>query len=119
VYLAPDPDREGEAIAYHLKKQLEGSVKDKKKLLRVTFNEITPKAVKAAFAHARDVDDNLMYAQQTQRHRLHAACTQVRAYLVPQQRRDLVSHQRSSTRRVCCAYIRLSSTHRGHGQTLP
>src|SRR5882724_3588870 len=67
VYLAPDPDREGEAIAYHLKKQLEGSVKDKKKLLRVTFNEITPKAVKAAFAHARDVDDNLMYAQQTRR----------------------------------------------------
>ncbi|HXE08305.1 MAG TPA: toprim domain-containing protein, partial [Acidobacteriaceae bacterium] len=65
VYLAPDPDREGEAIAAHLKMQLLPVMKDKKKLQRVTFNEITQKAVKAAFEHARDVDENLVDAQQT------------------------------------------------------
>src|ERR1700709_838874 len=47
VYLAPDPDREGEAIAAHLKFQLLPVMKDKSKLKRVTFNEITQKAGKA------------------------------------------------------------------------
>src|SRR6202522_4594109 len=67
VYLAPDPDREGEAIAAHLSMQLKPMMKDKSKLRRVTFNEITQKAVKAAFLHARDVDENLVDAQQTRR----------------------------------------------------
>src|SRR5271155_1474624 len=67
VYLAPDPDREGEAIAYHLALQLGTSDKEKKKIRRVTFNEITKKAVQEAFKHARDVDQNLVYAQQTRR----------------------------------------------------
>ncbi len=67
VYLAPDPDREGEAIAAHLSMQLLPMMKDKSKLRRVTFNEITQKAVKAAFEHARDVDENLVDAQQTRR----------------------------------------------------
>ncbi len=67
VYLAPDPDREGEAIAAHLAMQLEPVVKDKTKVRRVTFNEITQKAVKAAFSHARDIDENLVDAQQTRR----------------------------------------------------
>jgi DNA topoisomerase-1 len=67
VYLAPDPDREGEAIAAHLAMQLLPVVKDKSKIRRVTFNEITQKAVKAAFEHARDVDENLVDAQQTRR----------------------------------------------------
>ena len=67
VYLAPDPDREGEAIAAHLAMQLNGVVKDKSKIRRVTFNEITQKAVKAAFANARDVNENLVDAQQTRR----------------------------------------------------
>jgi DNA topoisomerase-1 len=67
VYLAPDPDREGEAIAAHLAIQLLPMVKDKSKLRRVTFNEITKKAVQAAFLHARDVDENLVDAQQTRR----------------------------------------------------
>jgi len=66
VYLAPDPDREGEAIAAHLADELRGSVK-KSAIHRVTFNEITPKAVKDAFEHARDVDQNLVDAQQTRR----------------------------------------------------
>jgi len=67
VYLAPDPDREGEAIAAHLSMQLAPVVKDKRNVRRVTFNEITQKAVRAAFEHARDVDENLVDAQQTRR----------------------------------------------------
>src|SRR6201987_4833094 len=67
VYLAPDPDREGEAIAAHLSMQLTPVVKDKSKVRRVTFNEITKKAVQAAFQHARDIDENLVDAQQTRR----------------------------------------------------
>ena len=67
IYLAPDPDREGEAIAYHLALQLGTSAKERKKIRRVTFNEITKKAVQEAFKHARDVDQNLVDAQQTRR----------------------------------------------------
>src|SRR3984957_17835276 len=67
VFLAPDPDREGEAIAAHLKFQLLPAMKNKKNIQRVTFNEITKKAVQAAFGHARDVDENLVDAQQTRR----------------------------------------------------
>ena len=67
VYLAPDPDREGEAIAAHLSMQLLPMVKNKSKVRRVTFNEITKKAVQAAFLHARDIDENLVDAQQTRR----------------------------------------------------
>ena len=67
IFLAPDPDREGEAIAYHLAIQLGTSAKEKKKIRRVTFNEITKKAVQDAFQHARDVDQNLVDAQQTRR----------------------------------------------------
>ena len=67
IFLAPDPDREGEAIAYHLAIQLGTSAKERKKIRRVTFNEITKKAVQEAFKHARDVDQNLVDAQQTRR----------------------------------------------------
>ncbi len=67
IYLAPDPDREGEAIAYHLALQLGTNAKERKKIRRVTFNEITKKAVQEAFGHARDIDQNLVDAQQTRR----------------------------------------------------
>ncbi|MGH9606264.1 MAG: type I DNA topoisomerase, partial [Terracidiphilus sp.] len=67
IYLAPDPDREGEAIAYHLAMQLGTTATERKKIRRVTFNEITKKAVQAAFSHARDIDQNLVDAQQTRR----------------------------------------------------
>ncbi|HVC46053.1 MAG TPA: type I DNA topoisomerase [Terracidiphilus sp.] len=67
IFLAPDPDREGEAIAYHLALQLGATAAERKKIRRVTFNEITKKAVQEAFKHARDVDQNLVYAQQTRR----------------------------------------------------
>jgi len=67
IFLAPDPDREGEAIAYHLPLQLGTSAKERKKIRRVTFNEITKKAVQEAFKHARDLDQNLVDSQQTRR----------------------------------------------------
>ncbi len=63
IYLAPDPDREGEAIAWHIYELLneEGLLKGKK-VHRVTFNEITKKAVKEAFANARGLDQPLIDA---------------------------------------------------------
>jgi DNA topoisomerase-1 len=67
VFLAPDPDREGEAIAAHLAIQLGKNAQERKKIRRVTFNEITKKAVQEAFKHARDIDQNLVDAQQTRR----------------------------------------------------
>ncbi|MGE5324773.1 MAG: type I DNA topoisomerase [Actinomycetota bacterium] len=72
IYLAPDPDREGEAIAAHLAEELiDGGGKKKKKggipVHRVTFNEITKKAVQEAFQHPREIDRNLVDAQQTRR----------------------------------------------------
>jgi DNA topoisomerase-1 len=92
IYLAPDPDREGEAIAAHLADELGDDDSDKKKkkakakakkkgntkattegngdgerIRRVTFNEITQRAVKAAFEHPRDIDRNLVDAQQARR----------------------------------------------------
>jgi DNA topoisomerase-1 len=73
IYLAPDPDREGEAIAAHLEEELSenGGKRKKKKdgvpFHRVTFNEITKKAVQEAFQHPRDIDRNLVDAQQTRR----------------------------------------------------
>lgn len=74
IYLAPDPDREGEAIAAHLAEELGGERVDGKKrrksstsIRRVTFNEITKKAVQDAFRQPRDIDRNLVDAQQTRR----------------------------------------------------
>ncbi|HVP64868.1 MAG TPA: type I DNA topoisomerase [candidate division Zixibacteria bacterium] len=72
VYLAPDPDREGEAIAAHLAEELGGNggngrKKGTKPIFRVTFNEITKKAVQDAFGKPRDIDWNLVDAQQTRR----------------------------------------------------
>ncbi len=64
VYLATDPDREGEAIAWHLSKILE---EDKEKITRVTFNEITKNAVQKAMKNSRDIDVNLVDAQQARR----------------------------------------------------
>jgi DNA topoisomerase-1 len=80
IYLAPDPDREGEAIAAHLAFELDANghaKKSKKKkkeeagavprIQRVTFNEITKRAVQAAFEHPRAIDQNLVDAQQARR----------------------------------------------------
>ena len=81
IYLAPDPDREGEAIAAHLANELDENGSKKKKgkkakkgdpevpprIQRVTFNEITKRAVQAAFEHPRSIDQNLVDAQQARR----------------------------------------------------
>jgi DNA topoisomerase-1 len=70
IYLAPDPDREGEAIAAHLAGELGGNGKRQKAAIpvhRVTFNEITQRAVREAFEHPRAIDENLVAAQQTRR----------------------------------------------------
>ena len=81
IYLAPDPDREGEAIAAHLafeldedggkkkkaKKAKKGEPEPPPRIQRVTFNEITKRAVQAAFEHPRAIDQNLVDAQQARR----------------------------------------------------
>lgn len=64
VYLATDPDREGEAISWHLSNALK---LDEKKMRRITFNEITKTAVKASIKQARDIKMDLVDAQQTRR----------------------------------------------------
>jgi DNA topoisomerase-1 len=82
IFLAPDPDREGEAIAAHLADELDTNGAKKKKakkskdknkdgeaprIQRVTFNEITQRAVREAFEHPREIDQNLVDAQQARR----------------------------------------------------
>ncbi|MBQ6602763.1 MAG: type I DNA topoisomerase [Eubacterium sp.] len=64
VYLATDPDREGEAISWHLSKALN---LEPKKFRRITFNEITKNAVKDSIKNARDIDMNLVDEQQARR----------------------------------------------------
>ncbi len=64
VYLATDPDREGEAISWHLAQALK---LDDDKACRISFNEITKNAVKASLKHPREIDLNLVDAQQARR----------------------------------------------------
>lgn len=64
IYLATDPDREGEAISWHLSQALK---LDGKNVRRISFNEITQNAVKASLKEPRDIDMNLVDAQQTRR----------------------------------------------------
>lgn len=69
VYLAPDPDREGEAIAWHLAEELRGKSKKKSdgKVFRVLFNEITERAIKQALQSPGQIDMKLVNAQQARR----------------------------------------------------
>jgi DNA topoisomerase-1 len=66
IYLAADPDREGEAICYHLKEELE-SKKNGPRIYRVMFNEITKNAIQKAFEQPQQVNTNLVEAQQARR----------------------------------------------------
>ena len=67
IYLATDPDREGEAISWHLVKALKLDELKDKKVYRISFNEITKNAVKASLKEPREIDMNLVDAQQTRR----------------------------------------------------
>src|SRR6266704_4545668 len=73
VYLAPDPDREGEAIAWHIAQEIDGKAIDGKakgkvrKVFRVLFNEITESAIKRALQSPGQIDMNLVNAQQARR----------------------------------------------------
>ncbi len=64
VYLAPDPDREGEAIAWHIAESIKKNAKD---MRRIQFNEITAKAVKEALKNPREINTSLFDAQQARR----------------------------------------------------
>src|ERR1700682_2439823 len=71
IYLAADPDREGEAICHHLQEELDTNGKGKKKsgpeIFRVMFNEITSRGIKKAFEKPGQVDIHLVEAQQARR----------------------------------------------------
>src|SRR5499427_6240322 len=67
IYLAADPDREGEAICFHLQEELDGKKKDSPKFYRVMFNEITANAIRKAFEKPNIVNVNLVEAQQARR----------------------------------------------------
>ena len=67
IYLATDPDREGEAISWHLVAALKLDEMKDKEVYRITFNEITKKAVTESLKNARSIDMNLVDAQQTRR----------------------------------------------------
>jgi DNA topoisomerase I len=66
IYLAPDPDREGEAIAWHLMAALGGKAGDQR-FCRVSYNEITAPAIRKAFAQPREIDQNRVDSQQARR----------------------------------------------------
>ena len=67
IYLAPDPDREGEAICWHIAEELKKSKQVTNSIYRVMFNEITQKAVSDAIKHPSRIDNNRVDAQQTRR----------------------------------------------------
>lgn len=67
IYLAPDPDREGEIIAFHVAQEIEKVVKDKASIHRITFNEITKTAIENAIKHPGKIDANKVGAQQARR----------------------------------------------------
>ncbi|HTQ56174.1 MAG TPA: type I DNA topoisomerase [Bryobacteraceae bacterium] len=67
VYLAADPDREGEAICYHLQEELQGKKDGEPQIYRVMFNEITKNAIQKAFQKPGMVDERLVDAQQARR----------------------------------------------------
>ena len=69
IYLATDPDREGESISWHIAEVLKSKkvIKDESKFKRIAFNEITKKAVLEAVAHPRKIDNDLVNAQQARR----------------------------------------------------
>ena len=67
IYLAPDPDREGEIIAWHVDQEIQKVLKKGTKVYRITFNEITKPAILEAVEHPSEIDQNKVAAQQARR----------------------------------------------------
>jgi len=67
IYLAPDPDREGEAIAWHIADELQRGSKENKKIFRVLFNELTEKTIRAAVSSPQSLDKDKFDSQQARR----------------------------------------------------
>ncbi len=67
IFVATDPDREGEAIGWHIKEEIVGRGKSKKPVRRILFNEITKPAILEAMKHPGEIDDRLVNAQQARR----------------------------------------------------
>jgi DNA topoisomerase-1 len=67
IYVATDPDREGEAIGWHIQEELQGKGKNKKTVQRVMFNEITKSAIQESFKHPTNINKDLVDAQQARR----------------------------------------------------
>jgi len=101
IYLATDPDREGEAIAWHLTKALATSIRGKP-TRRVVFHEITKNAVKEAFTHPRDIDQALVDAQQARR-----ILDRIVGYTLSPLLREKLSRNRLSAGRVQSVALRL------------
>ncbi len=101
IYLATDPDREGEAIAWHLTKALAPSIRGKP-TRRVVFHEITKSAVKEAFAHPRDIDQALVDAQQARR-----ILDRIVGYTLSPLLREKLGRNRLSAGRVQSVALRL------------
>lgn len=97
VYLATDPDREGEAIAWHIADELK-----LKKPIRVTFNEISEKALKAAIAAPRTIDMDLVHAQEARR-----ALDRIVGYMVSPELWRRLPHKGLSAGRVQSPALRL------------
>jgi DNA topoisomerase-1 len=67
IFVATDPDREGEAIGWHIKEEILGNSRSKKPVRRILFNEITKPAILEAMKHPGEIDDRLVNAQQARR----------------------------------------------------
>jgi DNA topoisomerase-1 len=67
IFLAPDPDREGEIIAYHVSQEIAKVIKDSQKVHRISFNEITQPAIEKALQTAGDINADKVAAQQARR----------------------------------------------------
>ena len=67
IFLAPDPDREGEIIAWHIDQEIEKVIKKNAKVYRIAFNEITKPAILAAIEHPSTIDNHKVGAQQARR----------------------------------------------------
>ncbi len=101
VYLATDPDREGEAISWHLAAALEDALRDKP-VRRVEFHEITRDAIDHAFAHPREIDQDRVNAQQARR-----VLDRLVGYTLSPLLRDKVHKKNLSAGRVQSVAVRL------------